>query len=239
MEYSKRRKLSNTNFEGVVRPKRITYSRAFKNRSLSSIAGLYRQMRGEKKFKDFTVGATSTAMAATGTITNESFCLLSAGTGESQVIGRQIILKNINLKMRVNKPFETNAVLGTLTPDDTCRVILYIDKQCNGAAATPAQILQSTVSWNSFRDLENVERFQVLMDKTITFNSKVDFSTVYYYGEESRFLKFNKNCSLKIDYGATPGSVIGDVKSYNIGMLAISKSGLCTVEGNLRIRYTE
>ena len=49
------------------------------------------------------------------------------------------------------------------------RIIVYLDRQCNGAAAGVTDLLESA-SYLSFRNLANQSRFKFLYDKTIPIN---------------------------------------------------------------------
>ena len=117
----------------------------------------------ELKFRDFSTDLPT--MATAGTI-RESMVTISQGTGESQRIGRKCTIKAINWRFKVELPITTGT---SAQPSDVVRIILYLDKQCNGAAATVTNILENAL-YQSFNNLANKSRFRTLMDRTYDMN---------------------------------------------------------------------
>lgn len=195
----------------------------------SGYYGRYPPTGGENKFKDFDTNVSP--VATTGDIVLNSICTVAQGTAESERIGRKIRLEKINWRYSVK--LATTATIADTS--DIVRVMLYLDKQCNGAAATVANILEAT-QFDSFLNLENSGRFTILMDKFHTVNASAGIGTAV--GEvivfRSKFCKAN----YPIEYSSTTGA-IAEIRSNNIGILAISKSGHCVLDGKLRIRYSD
>lgn len=190
---------------------------------------------GELKFKDTTYSAS--APATTGTITNNTLVgTIAEGTGESERIGRKITVRSVFVKGWVYLPSGT-----TLNSSgDIVRIIVYQDKQANGAAATVANILDST-DVLSFMNLENSLRFRILKEKVIAVNTMgLGAFTGPTYGVAEKFTHFKMaiKCNMPIEFkGNTPS--VADLTSNNIGIMAISESAVATLQYYVRVRYKD
>ena len=86
---------------------------------------------------------------------------VSQGTGESQRLGRRMVITSIQIKWQAK--WQNNFSTG-----DGLRVLLVLDKQTNGAQMSASDALEaSTAEVMSHRNLENVQRFSILKDFTI------------------------------------------------------------------------
>ncbi len=219
----------------------LAQGRAFK---AGRIAGQFRavpyqrQRKGrtayqELKFHDLDID--DAVVAAGGTIAQASCNLIAQGVTESQRVGRKCNIQNIGWRFQVTFP-------STSTPGstaDTVRVILYLDKQCNGAAATALGILE-TVDYQSFNNLANKSRFRTLMDRTyqIMAPSGAFDGTNDQFGENIINDTFFKKCSLPIEFDAAAG-VITEIRSNNIGVLLLSRDGFAGFKSKMRLRFSD
>ncbi len=192
---------------------------------------------GELKFLDTVIDdavvATGGEVLNTGTVN-----VIPQGVTESTRVGRKCTIKSVNWRWTVTLP--TTTTPGATS--DTVRLIMFLDKQCNGAAAAVAIILE-TALWNSWRNLENVGRIKVLYDKTISLVSKsggpASTSTVN-YGEDVRNGAFYKKCNIPIEFDASASTgAIGTIRSNNIGILVIAHSGFAGLQSNVRVRFSD
>ena len=220
-----KRRRTAASYRGVRARKRQQTTRAATQR----VAQTVYVGRGELKFLDTL--QTSNTIQATGEITSTSLNLIDAGTGESERIGRSVILKSIHGKGFIRLP-ET---MTTSEFADQYRIIVYQDKQANGAAATVAQILQST-DIQSFRNLENTMRFHIMYDKTKTINATASLSTES--GRQLHKVKINITCQIPLEFSGTGGG-IADLRSNNVGVLMITEAGLAVSQMQWRVRYTD
>lgn len=196
-----------------------------------------RELPQELKFLD-TLRAT-VAVSNTGTITNDTVCVVPQGTAQSERIGRKILIKSIHVKGQ----YILNASTTTATGWNKLRVIIYQDKQANGATATVAQLLDSPTC-NSFRNLENSGRFVYLHDETysmnITAGAGVTGSLEGWEGAEH--LALNKNCNIVMQYddSVTTGALTS-IRSNNIGIMCISNEATpaMSIAYTVRIRYSD
>lgn len=202
----------------------------------SGYYGRFSGPRAEYKYLD--TATSDPVVAIGGSILRDSCNNVAAGTGETQRIGRKIVIRSINYRYLVQYPEKE----GEVTPPDSeaVRVVLYLDKQCNGTGATPTQILE-TASMTSFRNLANSARFTVLMDRIHNMNTQglaSDGTTSYSHAGINRWASFYKKCSIPVNFNGTTG-VTGEIESNNIGILLIGSSGVASVGGTLRIRFTD
>lgn len=187
-----------------------------------------------KELKFFDGVKTQQQAATTGTIYDDSLLHIVQGISESERIGRKVTVKRISMKGQIELPEQTATSAGS----DRLRIVIYKDKQTNGAAATVADLLQSA-DIDSFRNLENSGRFQFLYDKTIAINASAaagngtandSFNIV-------RHMKWNKELNLSIEYSSTTGAIT-ELRSNNIGVMCISDQGRATFLYSWRARYT-
>ena len=145
---------------------------------------------------------------------------ITSGTGESERIGRKVTVTSVLLRGRIILP--STSTVGDTT--DTARLIIYIDTQTNGAAATVTNIL-STASVNSFRNLDNTSRFRIIHDVVYTLKSQggAGNGASDDFVESVRYLKIFKKCFLPIEFSAGAGTV-ADLTQNNIGIMAITPS---------------
>lgn len=212
-------------------------SRAFKKGTdrTGGYFGRYALAVGEKKFFDGTKSAS--VISTSGVISNDSLCEIPQGVTESTRVGRLAKIHSIHCTGYMGLP----AAAGTAENDatDIIRIILYVDKQTNGATAAVLDILESA-DIESYRNLANSHRFYILMDK------KVSLSAPGYAGAtlgSARHLKgwqYNKHWKdpLPIEFNSTTGA-IGEIRSNNIGMMIITEAGNGEVQYKWRVRFTD
>ncbi len=191
---------------------------------------------GELKFHDLDINDAS--VAQNGTIAEDSVLTIAQGTTESQRIGRKVIVKAIHWRWN----FLLSVASSSGNVDETVRLILYLDKQTNGATAAVTDILE-TDDYQSFNNLANKSRFRTLMDRTYEINAQVGAGdgTTNTFGNvqvnDSVFL--NTNLSIEYDNSATTGAIT-TMRSNNIGVLILSKDGaLVVMDGKMRIRFSD
>lgn len=123
---------------------------------------------------------------------------------------------------------------------DTVRVIMFLDKQANGATAAVTDILE-TASFLSFNNLANSGRFQTLLDKTVTLNYMTlasDGAGLVSSANKFTDFSFHKRCNIPIEFSATTGAIT-EIRSNNIGVLLISRAASSALFSNIRIRFSD
>ncbi len=193
---------------------------------------------GELKFFDRTLDDAVVAVA--GTVV-DSINLIAQGVTENTRIGRKCTIKSINWRYQVKLPaVDAQALPGK---PDTIRIIMYLDKQCNGvtAAATGDSGILAAASWQSFNDLANTGRFNILHDKMITLNPSAGLSDGAGLASTAEVIRegsYYKKCNIPLEFSDTAGA-IGELRSNNIGVLLLSSAGLCGFLSRVRVRFSD
>lgn len=184
----------------------------------------------ELKFHDATLTAVPVTIA--GVIFKAGSVIdISQGVGENQRIGRKITLRGIGFRFHSTIQATANSSL----TNDIVRVIVYQDKQCNGAAAIVLDLLD-TADFRSFNNLANKGRFRTLMDRSYTVNSGAGTDTGF--SDTMVYDTWFKKLNIPMEFDSA-SSTISAIKSNNIGVLAISHSGLCNFGSRMRVRFSD
>ncbi len=194
--------------------------------------------RPEKKFYDTDLTDTSIGsggqafIAALGGPAASTLTMvdIKQGVGEKERIGRKCTITNIYIRLTVEWITIVSAG-GSLTPlqgHERIRIILFWDKQCNGAAANFVDILESD-KINSFRNLANNKRFVILYDKTRDFSAQWIAAGDGTANDEAichreYSWKITKKVFIPIEYNSTTGA-LSEIRSNNIGLYAWSSNG--------------
>lgn len=194
----------------------------------------------ELKFHDLDIDDAT--IAAGGTIAQASCNIIAQGTTESTRIGRKCTIRNIGWRYQIRLKEVNDA--SDPTTGDAVRVILYQDKQTNGATAAVTDILE-TADYQSFNQLANKGRFRVLMDRTHDIN----YATLASHGfaadtfdqaDVNMSDTFFKAVNIPIEYdnSATDGS-IGTQRTNNIGVLLLARVGEAVFDSKMRLRFSD
>ncbi len=197
--------------------------------------GRYAPTGGELKFHDVDL---DDAFVATGGTVTPTINIIPQGVTESQRIGRKCTVKHISWRYRLNLP-EADAQ-GDPTDPDSVRVLMYMDKQCNGATATVTDVLESA-DLHSFRNLSNSGRFVILLDKTYLMNPLTiasDGAGLMSTAGVVREYSFYKKCNIPIEFNSTTGA-IAEIRSNNIATLLISSAGSSGFNSKIRLRFSD
>ncbi len=191
----------------------------------------------ELKFHDvdFNNASVSTGGDIEGTIN-----IIAQGITESTRIGRKCTITNIGWRYDISLA-ELDAGASP-SPSNVVRIILYLDKQTNGASATVLNILQ-TADYQSFNNLSNKGRFTILMDKTHSLNYlnlASDGAGVVSSGNVLRSFKFFKKTNISIEYDDSAATgALTTIRTNNIGILSISRSGNVLIDSKIRLRFAD
>ncbi len=186
----------------------------------------------ELKFHD--VDLDDAVISAAGTITN-SINLIAQGVTETERIGRKCTLRNINWRFTIDLPAS-----GTFANTaDTVRVLMYLDKQANGATAAVLDILE-TANFQSFNNLSNKSRFRTLMDRTYDLGATAGGGdgTTEDTGKVHISDSLYKKVNIPLEFSAGT-EAITEIRSNNIGILLISLAGISGFESKIRLRFSD
>lgn len=215
-----------------------------RGRGFLRTAGYWRGRRsgagGELKFLDTNSAAAISAII--GTVHSSSLVTIPQDGTESGRVGRKVTVKSLHVRGLC-------VLAGTSdfnNTDDTVRLMIVLDKQCNGTAATPADILEAgagTVTIDSFNNLANKSRFRVLKDTKICMNLNGAVDSVNNVVAGNRTVPFeyhfsNLNLPIEYDNSATTGA-LATVRSNNLLVLGISSDQRATIRYTARVRYSD
>ncbi len=200
-------------------------------------SGFYGRYGPNQELKFHDVDLDDAVISTTGEVT-PTINIIVQGTAEEERIGRKCTIKNIMWRYTLVIP-EIDAQ-ATPNPSVTARVILFLDKQANGATAAVLDVLEST-DYQSFHNLGNSQRFTTLLDRTHTLNYSgmaSDGAGLVSQAEVRREYSFYKACSIPIEFSSTTG-VISEIRSNNIGVLLIANGGNIAFFSKFRLRFTD
>ncbi len=193
--------------------------------------GFYRT-RPEMKFHDV-LSLDEIPISSSGVIVASSVNTIAQGVGESQRIGRKCTIHTIDWHYTLTLPGQIGDVGA-----DIVRVILYQDMQTNGGSAAVLQILQTT-DFQAHYNPENRKRFRILFDRSWAINATAGGSGTTGDQTYSKSVHgmYKKRCHIPIEFSSTTGAIT-EMRSNNIGVLAITKLGDCGLQSSLRLWFS-
>ncbi len=202
--------------------------------------GRYAARGAELKF--FDTQKAQTNVNSTGTVLDDSVNHIAQGVTENDRLGRKCTIKGVHFKGVYNN----NLATALADTKQGVRIIIVVDKQTNGTAVTVADYLEDITEfngYNSFRNLSNSGRFNVLMDKR--FNIVIPAVAQTAAGTFSTYVtnykwEFNKRINIPIEFSGTTGA-IGEIRSNNIAIFAIAHdtTNLPQVGYTCRVRFSD
>ncbi len=187
---------------------------------------------GELKFHDVDL---DDATVAAGAVVTDSINKIAQGVSEVQRVGRKCTIRSINWRFTLL----LSPATASANTSDTLRVLLYLDKQANGATATNTDVLESA-SYLSFNNLANKGRFRTLMDRTYNINSAAGGGdgTTEDYGPRDISDSFFKKVNIPIEFNAATGAIT-EIRSNNIGVILMSRAGVVGFASKFRLRFSD
>jgi hypothetical protein len=187
----------------------------------------------ECKFFDTAINTAGVPSTWTQIDNNALLSGIVQGTGPSQRVGRKIKV----VAFIVRYDFTVGA--GAYCFD------LVRDKQCNGVAATNAQIYSSPASYSSLPNPFEETRFQFLK-RVESYNPAQQFAAGVGGGGGPTFpecsISYVKKCSIMVEYSATTGNV-SDLTSDNVQLYCNNTNAGQGVQritnGTIRVLYTD
>ncbi len=210
----------------------------FATMALEWTPAIGRTSERSKGLKHHDTAVFDVPIKATGGVTS-NLIGIRRGSGEADRIGRKIVIISIDLVYKLNL-LSSDEVHPPLF-GEIIRVILYLDKQCNGAAAVTSDLLESNV-WYDFPNTKSEYRMVFLMDRfhSINYLSMASESAgTVTQAQVREVYTWGMTCNIPIEYSGANG-VIADINSNIIGMLTISDVGQNVVfDGRLRFKYID
>lgn len=216
----------------------------------------------EKKFLDGDMSDASITKAGTNFVkgagtgptpptgATSAMIELKVGSGESERIGRKITVTKILMHLTFEfLPASTANLDQAAFAHESIRLIIYLDKQCNGTPATAVDLLTGSVPiFNNYRNLANVKRFKILHNSMHNWNASAIGEGNGTTRSSRRMIRdysinINLNVFIPIEYGPITGDtgILSTIKSNNVGVFCWSKHGgrMGLAASPYRIRYID
>ncbi len=192
--------------------------------------------RAESKFHDVTI---IIPLAPFASFILTPLLTIPQGTIESERIGRKITITSVHMYATLTLNPNTNLQ----TSSELYRVIMFQDKQANGAMPVVLDLMEAN-NVQSFRNLANSGRFIFLYDEFHTMNANAGAGNGTSNTSLNMFsphIEFHKECNIPIEYDnqETTG-LIATIRSNNIGILLMTFTGdLGGFDTRLRFRFSD
>ncbi len=194
-------------------------------------AGYYGRYSAGGELKFFDGAQALTAAAPAGAIFSPSLNLIPQGVTESSRVGRKCTAKSLHMTITVVLP----NIVTDEKASDCYRIIVYKDKQTNGATAAVLDILEAA-QYNSYRNLANSGRFVTLYDKTKTIVSPANDTGDCTQTEVT--WSINLRCNMPLEFSGVTGA-IGEIRSNNLGVLVVNRTTAVKVGYTWRLRFSD
>lgn len=200
-------------------PKNTMYKK--KKQSLTKrVSNLEKIERDESKYIDFAGNIAGVPVAGA----TQALNVLAQGDAANTRTGNSVVGKNLQVKLTMQQ--------AGATPSQSVRVIIYLDKQPNGALPSvggAGGILQTAV-YQAFLSDGSRARYRILMDKT--FSVQTSGPSIINYK------KFIPLRDLQTRFGQNLGT-IADIQTNALGILYIGDTALSTLTYNIRYRFVD
>ncbi len=227
---SKRKRLTSAQWQ------RLRFQRAAATERFTMKRGRRAVQNGELKFHDVDL---DDAIVATGGSITASINLIAQNITESGRIGRKVTIRKIQWRYDIDLPAEQDQA--DIGQGDIVRVIMYVDKQTNGATAAVTDVLESA-DYQAFRNLTNTGRFRILLDRTHNLNRIVAVTDGTNTSNSPEIVKGTfkmfKTVNIPLEFTAETGAIT-EIRSQNLGVLLISREGQAGFESKIRLRFSD
>jgi len=224
------RETTTTVVTATQAPKRATTSKSVRSRQIwrGNPAKI-----GEMKFIDFAFGGAVDSVADIPT--NGQLCRIPQDATQSGRVGRKVTIKRIEYRMTLYQ------VAGASASADTVRFCIVQDKQANGAAAAINLVFDSSSDIPiQHREMENIARFKLLKDKTVTLNPGYGINGAV--GASAKTMNGRVKCSIPIEYDNSAAT--GDISTVRRNNIFVTigagiQDDFTQFEGNIRVFYVD
>lgn len=190
---------------------------------------------------------TDTVAATNSQLMGSLSAMVAQGPAENQRIGRKFTIRSISLRGEVKMPNNNNGWgTGAAYPQsDVCRILVIQDKQPNGASPTFSDVFaynvpsgSPSIDWRAFRNMENIQRFNILADRTIRVqNANFPNGTG---GAPCDIRPYNiyRRCKIPVEMKGS-SAALANIVTNNVYVTIIGSAGYCTMNAIARIRYSD
>ncbi len=192
----------------------------------------------ELKFHDVDADQGTADLSGGVIVNTSSINLIPQNVTEKGRVGRKCTIKSINWRGNLN---QTLIAAAALRDDSEVRLMVVLDKQCNGAAPTVTGVLE-TGDIHSFNNLANKGRFRTLSDQTfrLSANSAAGNGTANDAPAVVMPFSWFKNCNIPIEFDAATGAIT-EIRSNNLFILMIASvaGSVISLDSKIRLRFTD
>ncbi len=206
-----------------------------RNRGYTRRGGYYNGSRNrnitEVKFADT---QSTVTVSSTGTILRDRI-IIAQGDGESERNGRKAVITNLSYIFMLHLDTLTNLA----NAHDQCRIIIALDRQCNGTQAAFLDYL-TIADMTAFRNLSNRQRFFTIYDKVYSLSAKaatITAADAIVTGTVERTIRLNFKVNIPMEWSGTT-DVLTNIRSNNVFVWAICEhGGVISVAMRSRARF--
>jgi len=162
---------------------------------------------------------------------------IAQGDSQNQRVGMRINVTSVQVKLRFQLQQSTST-----GNSSQVRIIIAVDKQCNGANPVELNLLSTTDDISSLRKPETAKKYRILLDKTYFLNAQgLAWNGVGESGSQvTEGCMFFKRLQLPIYYSAAAAAVTSVTQNNLFYMIYTNvTSPVTTLYGNIRLRYTD
>lgn len=191
-----------------------------------------RSRPGSAEKKYFETYASLSGDNTSPTIVN--LCLVPQGTTDVTRIANKIDVVNVGVRVAISMDDQTTGVM----INGHVRMIIYVDKQCNGASISSTDLLKQSTITNvmaSYRNLDNVDRFLILTDEILSFDV-LSANALHTLQGSGDWRRWKKKCKIPVHYSSTTGAIT-ELKSNNIGVFFVADNSVTNITYGARIKF--
>lgn len=189
----------------------------------------------ETKFFDTQV--TDQVVATGGTILSSTLNAVAQGVGESDRVGREVLVSGLEINGRVLLPSQASGSGATFNAERV-RILVYIDTQANGAAiASTGRLLEPNTIYGHFNEVEQ-DRIDIIADHTVDLFHRASIAQGPRFAAVVQSFSLHIPLEVTLDYNNATGAITS-LTSNNIGVAAWSDYGDNEVTYNARLYYED
>jgi len=203
----------------------------------SGYYGRYKGRDAELKFLD--INLDDTTIANTWSQLTGSVPTIEQDTTETGRIGRKCTLRQMHWRFLISSTAET--AVAPATGGVHVRIVIYWDKQTNGAVAQAGTLFADATDFQSYLSLENKSRFQILGDKNFCLNyvSGAGTGAANVWMIEGASDEWHWRGGIPLEYSGITGAIT-ELRSNNIGIFVIASStDRLKLTSHMRIRFSD
>jgi len=177
--------------------------------------------------------------------TTAMMCLFAPSQGDdiANRQGRKIFVKKIRISGVLNVPVQT--AQAAADPEQNIRIIVYKDKQTNGAQAQGEELIESGAGSDAihmYQNLKNLGRFEVMYDKYFVMTQRylTGLTGAYVQAGQTKNFKISLKPNCVVNYNATNGGTVADVIDNSFHLIALTDNNTmgCTITYKVRTVFT-